>query len=213
MSTIFRIDPTQGGAKLAFALVDSAAVGYLPEWQAPGGKDLTNVTLADYTGALPSGAGADYSCQVNSGALTASPNTTDETVPASFCDPEQTVTNVGVTSYTLDVTGGQDPNVAVGVSRYLFENDTKEAYFYLGLNGVDPPTAIGRVRLIAGAIGGDSGVRLTFTLSLPVSSKPDIAFGDTTASTIVEGDGTIVPGVLTSSASSSSSSARVDVGV
>ena len=42
-----------------------------------------------------------------------------------------------------------------GLSRFLFENDTEEAYFFLGLDGsTNPPKAIGRVRLVAGNFGG-----------------------------------------------------------
>ena len=42
----------------------------------------------------------------------------------------------GITSYSLDGEFLQDPNVMTGLSRFLFENDTEEAYFFLGLNGV-----------------------------------------------------------------------------
>ena len=35
---------------------------------------------------------------------------------------------------------------AVGLSQFLFENDTDEAYFMLGSNGALPPKAVGRVQ-------------------------------------------------------------------
>ena len=180
-SAIFKIE----NGVLALTLVDTAAVGYTADWQTPGGVQVDTITLAAYTTAE----GSDLSCQVTSGALNASPNTTDDVTPATFCGPEETTTSVGVTSYTLDCTILQDPHVAAGVSAYLFEHDTKEAYFYLGLNGEEAPSAAGRCRVVAGAFGGDARVTLTATLSLPVTKKPDIEFGDATTSRVVLGSG------------------------
>jgi len=175
-STVFKI--TNG--YLALSLVGASDVA---TWQTPGGKPITTVVLADYTSAN----GADLSCQVTTGALNASPNTTDDTTPATFCGPEVTTTSVGVTSFTLDATILQDVSIAAGVSAYLFEHDTKEAYFLLGLDGANPPKAVGRCRIVAGAFGGDARVTLTATLSLPVSRKPDIMFGNATTSRVVLG--------------------------
>jgi hypothetical protein len=158
-------------------------------WNAPAGKDVDAVTLADYT---TPGPGGDFSCQVTSGALTASPNQSDEVTPATFCAPEQTVSSVGVTSFTIDVSALQDPQIVAGLNRFLFEHDTKLAYFFLGLNGTSPPKMAGKCRLIAGTIGGDARVTLTFDLSLPVEQKPDIQFGDMTNSDVVEGSATVV---------------------
>lgn len=165
--------------KMALAMVGDSDP---KDWQAPGGKTLDTVTLADYEAA-----GINFSCQVTSGAINSSPNTTNKTTPATFCEPEVTTTQVGVTSYTLDTSFLQDPQVKRGISRFLFENDTKLAYFYLGLDNENPPKAIGRVRVIAGSIGGDARTDLTATLSLPLETKPDIEFG-------VEGDSEIVTG-------------------
>jgi hypothetical protein len=158
--------------KFGLSKVDTADTGYLNEWQAPNGIDVSTAVIADYiTG------GGDFSCQISSGALSASPNTTTDSTPATFCSPEETTTGVGVTSYTLDVTFLQDPDLMAGLNRYLFEWDTFEAYFYLGLNADAAPKAIGRCRIIAGTIGGDARTKLTATLSLPCSRKPDILFG------------------------------------
>jgi len=184
-SNIFNIE----AGVMALTEVNTAAVGYQADWQAPGGKTLEDVLLTDYT---TGGAGVDFSCQVTSGALNASPNTSPKTTPATFCGPEIVTTQVGVTSFTLDTTILQDPHIKAGISRWLFEHDTEKAYFYLGLNGGAPPKAIGVVRAIAGAFGGDARTDLTATLSLPCESKPDIEFGNATASDIVQGDGTIV---------------------
>ena len=182
MANIFRIE----NGKLFLTLVqpgDDAA------WQAPGGKSVDTVTAADYTS--DTDVGGDFSCQVTSGALNASANTTQQTTPATFCSPEVTRTSVGVTSYTLDTNGLQDANAdpATSISRYLFEHDTKSAYFLLGFDGTNPPKAIGKVTLVAGALGGDARVDLTFTVSLPVETKPDVMFGNATVSEVVTGAG------------------------
>lgn len=176
-STVFSIE----SGVFALSLVGDTDPG---DWQAPGGKAVDEVVLADYT---TPGPGGDFSCQITSGALTASPNTTDDVTPATFCSPEVSTTKVGVTSYTVDISALQDPQVVAGLNRYLFENDTLLAYFLLGLDGVNPPKVAGRCRLISGTIGGDARVTLTFDLSLPCESKPDVEFGDAATSIVIEG--------------------------
>ena len=42
--------------------------------------DACTATIADFDA---------YTCQITNGALTASPNVTQETVPATWCDPEE----------------------------------------------------------------------------------------------------------------------------
>lgn len=188
-SNVFKIE----NGVLALSLVDTAAVGYAATWQTPGGKPVDEVTIADYTAAAATG--EDLSCQVTSGALNASPNTTTDTTPATFCGPEVTTTMVGVTSYSLDATVLQDPNFDA-VTAYLFEHDTKEAYFYLGLAGDgNPPATVGRARIVAGAFGGDARTTLTATLSLPVTRKPDMWVGTGTGRVIM-GDGSTPPAAL-----------------
>lgn len=199
-SNVFKIE----AGEFFLSVVDKSAVGYLETWQAPGGRDAATAAEADYVGATLEG-GA-FQCQITSGALTASPNTTDNTTAATFCDAEVTTTAVGVTSYTVDTGFLQDPHIVAGLSRFLFEHDTKEAYFLLGLNGGEAPRAIGRCRVIAGQIGGDARVDLTATLSLPVSRKPDVFFGDVNGGEIVGGDGTVTTPVELVGAGASASS-------
>ena len=202
-SNVFKIE----NGVLALTLVDTAAVGYDPDWQTPTGEQIDLVTLSDYTTGTT---GEDLSCQTTSAALNASPNTTTDTTPATFCGPEETTTSVGVTSYTLDATILQDPNFDA-VTAYLFEHDTKEAYFYLGLNGdASPPAAAGRVRIVAGAFGGDARVTLTATLSLPVSRKPDMWVGTGAADRVILGSGAmpVVAATSTSGKSGKSSSSE-----
>lgn len=157
---------------LAFALVDTSEAGYLDTWQAPGGATVDTVTIDDYEAES-----ATWRCQVTSGMLTASADTTTRDRPATFCQPARTIPSPGETSYTLDVEFLQDPNARLGLSRFLFEHDVEEAYFLLGLNNDDPPKAIGRVRLQAGAFGGPARDELTASLSLPLTRKPQIEFG------------------------------------
>lgn len=175
-ATIFQIE--QG--VFALSLVDTAAVGYVDTWQAPGGATVDTVTEADYdVGSLT------WKCQVTSGALTATGDTTTVDVAATFCQAARSVPQPAQTSYALETEFLQDVNVAAGLSRFLFEHDTEEAYFLLGLNADDPPKAIGRVRLIAGNFGGPARENLTSTVSLPLSRKPQIEFGTAASSAIV----------------------------
>jgi len=170
--------------EVGFALVDTAAVGYTPDWQAPAGKSVDLVTLADYE--AESGA---WTCQTTSGALTPSPNTTTQDVPPTFCKVGTTTPTPGETTFTLDLAFLQDPNVAAGLSAYLYANDTKEAFAYFGMNNGEPPRMTGRVRLAAGVIGGDARTTLVATVSLPLVRRPDIEFGDATTSVVVPGGG------------------------
>ena len=160
-------------------------------------------TAADYAGPT----GIVFSCQTQSGALTASANTSDKTTDPTFCDPEVTTTQVGVTSYTLEVTALQDPHIKDGMSFYTFKNDTKLAYFALGLESWGAPKAIGKCRIVAGTFGGAAREDLTTDIAMPVETKPDIQFGTDASWTIVHGDGSAdttgtTPPVGTMSASS-----------
>ena len=166
-ASIFQIEEGQ----FALSLVDKNEVGYSDAWQAPGGADVDSATIADY----PDAAGTGWTCQVTAGTLTPEPSTTTSNVPATFCSPARSTPTPGETGYTLDASFLQDPHIKAGLSRYLFENDTKEAYFLLGLDGNNPPRAIGRVRVQAGAIGGEARTTLTTDISLPLSRKPQIS--------------------------------------
>lgn len=169
-------------AQFALAVVDREAVGYTDDWQAPEGATVDTVVVADYE--MP--AGSEWRCQVTSGVLTASPNISTRDVPATWCGPGRSIPVASETSYALDLEWLQDPQIAEGLSRFLFEHDTEEAYFYIGLDGSNPPKAIGRVRLVAGSFGGAAQENLTSSVSLEVTRKPQIMFGTT-------GDSAIIP--------------------
>ena len=181
-AVIFQIE--QG--VIAFSVVDTTEVGYEAGWLAPGGATVDTAVLTAYE-ADP----ASWQCQATSGALTASQDTTTVDVPATFCSPARSIPQPAETSYSLDLSFLQDPNVAAGLSAFLFANDTLEAYVLFGMGGqgaaaaVNPPKMIGRVRLVAGTIGGAARSTLTADVSLPLSSKPQIMFGTGTTTTIV----------------------------
>lgn len=183
-AVIFQIENGEFG----LTLVDKAAIGYTDAWQAPAGATVDTVTLADYEAES-----AAWTCQITSGALTASPNSETQTIPATLCTAAKNTPLPVETSYSLDLSFLQDPNVAMGISRYLFEHDTKEAYAYFGMDGANPPRMIGRVRLVAGTIGGGARVILTADTSLPLVRKPDVEFGDSTLSEVVPGSGAAAP--------------------
>jgi hypothetical protein len=163
---------------LAFKAVDPLAVGYLPTWNAPGGKTSTTVTMADYeTGS------ATWRCQVTRGILTPSANSEDLEIEATFCSAARTTTTPKQSRWTLDVDIYQDPQVptaapAGGLAEYTYKNDAKEVYFMLGLNGTTlPPRAIGRIVMTPTAFGGPARIPLTSPASWQVTQWPDIKFG------------------------------------
>lgn len=182
--TIFRIPVGTSGA-FALSIVDRDAGGYLDSWQAPGGLRLPAAELSDYE----SDSGT-WVCQVTSAALTASPNITTTERAGTFCSPPANSVTVGEDDFTMDIGYFQDPNVDNGLTAFLFEHRTQEAFVYFGADGDNPPRMIGRVRLSSGSIGGDAYTDLTATASFPLMSAPDIEFGTSTGGTrVVRGDG------------------------
>lgn len=173
----------------ALALVDTSAVDYDESWQAPAGANVDEVDAADYPGS------AGFACQITSGTVTTSPNVTTTNVEPTWCEPGSSESEVAESSFGFDVAFFQDPHIVAGLSRFLFENDTREAYAFIGMAGLNPPRAIGRVKLVAGAIAGAGRTNLAATVSLPFSRKPTIEFGDATDSVIVN-----APGLLKSAA-------------
>lgn len=166
----------------ALALVDTDAAGYSTDWQAPSGLTADAVSVATYN--MP--VGTSWQCQLTSGALTPSSSTNTRNRAATFCNPASTATTPVASSWNLDVEWAQDPHVSQGLSRFLFEHDAEEAYFMLGLAANSPPVAIGRVYLAAGAFGGAPGADLTASISMLLSRKPSIDFGDNTLDEVVD---------------------------
>lgn len=165
----------------ALALVDTEAEGYNDTWMAPSGLSLDVVTLASYE--MP--VGSSWYCQLTNGQIQARSSTTTRNRAATFCNPASTATTPVASSYTLQVEWAQDIHVSTGLSRFLFENDAQEAYFFLGLSGGSPPKAMGRVYLADGAFGGKPGEDLVSTSPMLLSRRPVKSFGDGDTSVIV----------------------------
>jgi hypothetical protein len=181
---------------LAFTPVNTAAVGYLDTWQAPGGAAIDVVTLADYTDA-----DAQWSCQVQTATIDASANNNDETIDATWCAPAKTVPNPGETSWAINGTYLQDVIDEDGLWQFLYLHDTEECYFYIGLAGeASAPSAVGKCRVLGSTFGGAARTALTSTLGpLPVSQRFDAWIGQPgAAGTVIEGlTNTSRPGVVT----------------
>lgn len=171
---------------LALSVVDEAAVGYLATWQAPGGDTAATAALADYTD------GDGFSCQITNGRLTGSKNVTRRDRAATFCSPASSTPTPGQSTYALDFSFFQDPHVRDGLSSFLWENDTLEAFFLLaGDTGTTPPRAVGRVLITSGSFLGEARTDLTDTVSLDVVRKPDVLFGTTGSTRLITGTGTV----------------------
>ena len=168
---------------LAFKAVDTAAVGYLPTWNGPGGVTEVTATLADYEADS-----AFWSCQVTSGTLTPTADSTTTELRATFCSNGRTVPTPLQSTWTLDVDLLQDPHAGptaptMGLAEYTYLHDAQEVYFLLGLNGDLAPRAVGRVRLSPTAFGGAARTPLTASASWPVTQWPSIAWGTTLTAT------------------------------
>lgn len=168
----------------AFTVVDLAAANYSPAWQAPGGKTALTAVLADYVDADDS-----WSCQITSGKLTPSKQSNRRDRAATFCSPASSRVTVGQSTFTLDVAFFQDAHIRAGLSSFLFEHDTEEAFFLLGADGTNPPRAVGRVKLVSGGFLGEPQADLTDSVSLDLVRKPDIAFGSAGSTRLVTGAG------------------------
>lgn len=167
----------------ALALVDTAAVGYDPAWQAPDGGTLPTVRVADYD---PETAG--FGCQVVTGVLTATENVTTETVDGTWCDLPESRQVVGEDSFGVAWDVYQDPTVADGLVAYCYEHRGKQAYMYFGAGGDGvPPTAIGVVTIKAIGIGGGRSYARS-QVTFPFDRAPDVMFGTAADWRVVFGD-------------------------
>jgi hypothetical protein len=177
--TIFRIE----NGVLALELVDTAAVGYDPAWQAPDGAVLPDVDAADYDTAADG-----FQCQVVTGVLQSSPQSTTENLDGTWCDLPEVVTITGEDTFAVALDVYQDPNT-VGLSAYLYEHRGAKAYAYFGMGPAagSPPVAVGVVTLASVSIGGGrqaARAQVTF----PFDRAPDVQFGTTAEWRVVFGD-------------------------
>lgn len=172
--------------QLGLAVVDEAAIGYAAAWQAPGGDTAATAALASYIN------GDGFSCQITSGRVVASKNVQRRDRAATFCSPASSTPTPGQSTYTLDFAFFQDPHVRDGLSAFLWENDTLEAFFLLAADlATAPPRAVGRVLITSGSFLGDPRADLTDTVSLDVVRKPDVLFGTTGSTRLITGTGTV----------------------
>lgn len=170
--------------QLGLSIVDEAAAGYSAAWQAPGGVTAAVAAIADYAD------GNSFSCQITNGRLTASKNVNRRDRAATFCSAASSTVTAGQSTYALDFSFFQDPHVRDGLSAFLWENDTLEAYFLLaGDAALAPPRAVGRVLIVSGSFLGEPRADLTDSVSLDVVRKPDVLFGVTGSTRLVTGAG------------------------
>lgn len=186
--SILRIPVGEVGG-FGLALVDRAAVGYDDAWQAPLGGVLPTVGLDDYNAGSTT-----WQCQLTTAAITATPNVNTSDRAGTFCIAPGQTTTVGEDTFAMEIGGFQDHKEAQGLAAFMYENRTKEAFFYFSADGPDgAPRAIGRLRLTSMPMGGDAWTDLVFTgLSLPIMRAPDIEFGSGTTTRIVLGGGAAV---------------------
>lgn len=183
MAEAMRFEITDG--VLAFAVVDTAAIGYLDSWQAPGGKTVETAVLADYTDA-----NAQWACQITEASIDASANVDTQDVVATWCAAAKSVPQPAETSFAINGEYFSDEHLEDGLFAFLYANDTKEAFFLMGLNGPSsPPKAIGRCRIVAAKFGG-AGRDATRTASLdglPLSRRYDVWVGSAAPGVVIEG--------------------------
>ena len=166
-------------------LVDTAAVGYLDTWQAPGGKTFPAVALADYD-PLTTG----YGCQQVTGVVAATANNTTNNIDGTWCAAPSVETIVGADSWTVAWDLYQDPTDPDGLVAYLYEHAGKDAYLGVFCNGDASPVAfVGKVTLSAASIGGGRNANRS-QVTFAFKRKPDAWFGIPTDWKIVPGDGT-----------------------
>jgi len=157
--------------KLAFELVDEAAVGYLEEWQTPTGVTLPTIGIAAYD---PSTAG--YGCQLVTGVVESTQNSTSTTEDGGWCDEPTTVVTVGEPSFALRIDAWQDVTSTASFSAFLYRNRGKDAYVYVDMGGNGAAgRVVGVVTLDAGSIGGGRNAN-RMTPSFPFRHAPDVEF-------------------------------------
>lgn len=159
-------------------LVDEEAVGWSDDWQSPAGDTGSGTTasilaeLSDYATPSAGWSATGWACQITDAAVSAQASTRTQTVKPTWCEPGRTIPTPDETSFSAVINFYQDAHVRQSLSLWLFENDTREAYVYLGMNNDDPPECVGVVRITAGAIGGAGRTPLETTATLSFTRKP-----------------------------------------
>lgn len=157
---------------VALALVDTAAIGYLPEWQTPGGVDLATITVAEYA----TGPDADtWKCQVTEAFVSASANTSTEDVPDGYCGVGTTITVVKGSSFALNMTWVQDEFTAGGgLVGWAYDHDAEEAYFLIAGDSATGAARLGgRCWVSAGQVFGTANTINSSSAVWNCDRKPD----------------------------------------
>lgn len=157
---------------LALSLVDTAAVGYTPDWVTPDGTvDVDALDPADYT----DGPAADtWRCQVTEAFVSASSNTSTEDVPSGWCGKGTTVSDVKGSSFALNLTWVQDDFLeGGGLTGFAYDHDAEECYFLVDGDAAGGGGRIaGRCWVIAGQVFGPADTINTSTAVWNCDKKP-----------------------------------------
>lgn len=146
-------------------------------------SNVCAATIGDFTA-------LDMSCQIISASIPVSQNVNREEIPGTYCEPTPESTVASVTDeYSVNLDVLLDENQVAGVARTLFEHSGERAWIYIGTDGDDPPKAVAEVRVVAAEIFGAPGQIRQVSVSLPVTGKPAVCFGDKTTSAGVGGPG------------------------
>jgi hypothetical protein len=127
--------------------------------------------IVEFTIPVGTGTPKTYECQVTSAAITMTQNTVN--VPATGCQGPST--RQLTPTFALALAGLQDWGQVDSLSQFLWDNMLDDADFSLTLGDAPTPVATGTCQLVPGDFGGDFATPLTFTVTMGITGKPDIA--------------------------------------
>jgi hypothetical protein len=140
-------------------------------------KDVTlSLSLVDDGTGLP-GDPVEFRCQLNRAELVpAAGGGAGEQTYETFCGPFTSGGGTTGSTWTLELSNFQAYVDVEDLSNYLFDNETKRAYYSLlplgGAVSSAKPAFEGEVTLVAQAIGGTAATYAVATVSLPCTEKP-----------------------------------------
>ena len=132
-----------------------------------------------------------YSCQVKRFALMPEPG--EEVTVRTLCD-DGSYTEIGATTWTLEMDGLQGWGTTDGLSRFLFDNRGAAATFEVDQYGeahtptAEEPGFTGSCRLVPGPYGGEVDTYAEFEVVLPVSGEPVLVVAAWPVATGLEGE-------------------------
>lgn len=115
-----------------------------------------------------------FECQVVEARIRAEQSR--QTAPATFCTGE--TDRIGLSKYTVELTGLQDWTLSTGLSVFLMDNDAADGWIRISMptnaSGDDVAVAVVPVQFAAGDFGGPAGSPLQFSVSMPCQAAPTI---------------------------------------